>query len=150
MSQKWTLVYVDEAEDSKTKGLYTPYQIHLARAFFVRSRMPMGRVVTIVGGRNLVLKTFDKSNNNQYFFLDPATKTIKSVGNQAYSWDIQNSGKSSNLQVWRTNARWFQLFKYDNGAIVNVKDGRALDVSGNHDRENQNIVMFKRHNALNQ
>lgn len=25
-----------------------------------------------------------------------------------------------------------------------------MDVSGNHDRENQNVVMFKRHNALNQ
>jgi hypothetical protein len=33
---------------------------------------------------------------------------------------------------------------------VNVKDGRAMDVSGNHDRENQNVVVAKRHNALNQ
>jgi len=31
-----------------------------------------------------------------------------------------------------------------------VKDGRALDVSGNRDRDNQNVIVFKRHNALNQ
>jgi hypothetical protein len=31
-----------------------------------------------------------------------------------------------------------------------VKDGRALDVAGNRDRENQNVIVFKRHNALNQ
>lgn len=109
----------------------------------------MGRVAAI-RGTNLVLKTFSRTDNNQFFFLDPSTKTIKSVGDQSKSIDIQNSGSSANLQVWRTNARWFQLFKYDKGAIVNVKDGRAMDVSGNHDRENQNIVMFKRHNALNQ
>jgi len=33
---------------------------------------------------------------------------------------------------------------------VNVKDGRALDVSDNKDREGQNIIIFKRHNSLNQ
>jgi len=33
---------------------------------------------------------------------------------------------------------------------VNVKDGRAMDVSGNKDVEGQNVVVTKRHNALNQ
>lgn len=31
-----------------------------------------------------------------------------------------------------------------------MKDGRALDVSNNRDRDGQNIIMFKRHNSLNQ
>jgi hypothetical protein len=110
----------------------------------------MQRVLTVVGGRNIVIKSHNRSDNNQIFFLDPATKTIKSVGKNTHSIDIQNSGRSSNLQIWTTNARWFQLFKYDNGAIVNVKDGRAMDVSGNRDREGQNVVMFKRHNSINQ
>jgi hypothetical protein len=112
--------------------------------------MPMQRVITVTGGRNLVTKTHNRQDNNQIFFLDPATKTIKSVAQNTKSIDIQNSGGSANLQIWNTNARWFQLFKYDNGAIVNIKNGKAMDVSGNHDRENQNVVMFKRHNALNQ
>jgi hypothetical protein len=148
--QKWRIQYVDEAENAKTTGLYGPYQIHLGRAFIIRSRLPMQRVITVVGHRNLVIQTHDRSNQNQIFFLDPRTKTIKSVGSNSKSIDIQNRGSSSNLQVWETNARWFQLFKYDNGAIVNIKDGRAMDVSGNKDRENQNVIIFKRHNALNQ
>lgn len=147
--QKWRIQYVDQAEDAKTSGLYTPYQIHLGRAFVIRSRLPMQRVVTIVGGRNLVIKTHDRANQNQIFFLNPKTKTITSVASNNKSIDIQNSGGSNNLQIWSTNARWFQLFKYDNGAIVNVKDGRAMDVSGNKDRDNQNVIVFKRHNALN-
>lgn len=33
---------------------------------------------------------------------------------------------------------------------MNIKDGRAMDVSGNVDREGQNVIMFKRRNTLNQ
>jgi len=112
--------------------------------------MPMQRVLTVSGGRNLVIKSHNRQDNNQIFFLDPGTKTIKSVAQNTKSIDIQNGGGSNNLQIWNTNARWFQLFKYDNGAIVNIKDGRAMDVSGNRDRDGQNVIMFKRHNALNQ
>jgi hypothetical protein len=95
----------------------------------------MQRVLTLSGGRNLVIKSHNRQDNNQIFFLDPGTKTIKSVAQNTKSIDIQNSGGSSNLQIWNTNARWFQLFKYDNGSIVNIKDGRAMDVSGNKDSE---------------
>jgi hypothetical protein len=109
----------------------------------------MQRVLTVVGGRNLVIKTHNRQDNNQIFFLDPATKTIKSVAQNTKSIDIQNSGSSSNLQIWNTNARWFQLFKYDNGAIVNIKDGRAMDVSGNRDIEANNVIVAKRRNSLN-
>jgi hypothetical protein len=150
LCQKWSIDYVDQAEDRKTTGLYVPYQIHLGRAFIIRSRMPMQRVLTLTGGRNLVIKTHNRQDNNQIFFLDPDTKTLKSVAQNTKSIDIQGSGTSSNLQIWNTNARWFQLFKYDNGAIVNIKDGRAMDVSGNVDRDNQNVIMFKRRNTLNQ
>lgn len=145
------MTYVDRAEDVKTKGLYAAYNLHLGRPFYIRSRLPMQRVVTVVGKRNLVLKTMDRTNPSQVFFLDPSSKTIKSVANDHSSIDIQGGGSSANVQIWTTSGRWFQLFRYDkSGAFVNVKDGRALDVSGNRDRENQNIILFKRHNSLNQ
>lgn len=105
--QKWRIQYVDTYEDQKTSGLYTPYQIHLGRAFIIRSRLPMQRVITIVGSRNLVIQTLNRTNQNQIFFLDPRTKTIKSVGQSSKSLDIQNRGGSTNLQVWETNARWW-------------------------------------------
>ena len=105
--QKWRIQYVDTYEDNKTSGLYTPYQMHLGRAFIIRSRLPMQRVVTVVGGRNLVIQTLERTNQNQIFFLDPRTKTIKSVGSSTKSIDIQSKGGSTNLQVWETNSRWW-------------------------------------------
>jgi hypothetical protein len=59
--------------------------------------MPMQRVLSVTGGRNLVMKTHNRQDNNQIFFLDPGTKTIKSVGQNTKSIDIQNSGSSTNL-----------------------------------------------------
>jgi hypothetical protein len=110
----------------------------------------MQRVLTVVGGRNLVQATLNRQDNNQIFFLDPGTKTIKSVAQNTKSIDIQNGGSSNNLQIWNTNARWFQLFKYDDGYVVNIKDGRCLDVAGNVDHENRNVIVYRRHTGLNQ
>jgi hypothetical protein len=59
--------------------------------------MPMQRVVEVVGGRNLVMKTLDRTLETQIFFLDPQTKTIKSVKHKDQSIDIQNAGISANL-----------------------------------------------------
>lgn len=79
LSQKWNIVYVDQAEDNKTSGIYKPYEIQLSKPFIIRSRMPMQRVISIVSGRNAVIKTHNRSDQSQIFFLDPGTKTIKSA-----------------------------------------------------------------------
>jgi hypothetical protein len=67
----------------------------------------MRRVIEVVGGRNAVLKTLVRNRNTQKFVFDGTTKTIKSWAYRGRSFDIQNAGRSSNLQVWTTNARWF-------------------------------------------
>jgi hypothetical protein len=41
-----------------------------------------------------------------------------------------------------TNARWFQLFRLENGKLVNEK-GKVMDVQGGHDRNNANIQVHK-------
>jgi len=33
--------------------------------------------------------------------------------------------------------------------IVNIKDDRAINVAANQDRENQNVIVYKKQNALN-
>jgi len=63
--------------------------------------------------------------------------------------NIASNGRSNNLEMITTNARWWQLFKYNNANIVNEK-GKVMDVSGNRDVENQNIHMWNKHNGLNQ
>lgn len=111
--------------------------------------MPTGRVIEVVGGRNLVLRTVKKERSYQQFFFDATTKTIKSQAYKNKSIDIQNGGRSTNLQIWTTNARWFQLFRFKNGYLVNER-GQVIEVQGNQDRENANIAMGGKKDALNQ
>lgn len=60
----------------------------------------------------MALRKFERNKQTQQFYLDANTKTIKSVAYKDKSWDIENSGQSSNMQIWKTNRRWFQMFKY--------------------------------------
>jgi len=109
----------------------------------------MKRCVEVVGGRNVVLKTVSKGRNTQQWFFDSNTRTIKSQQFKDRSFDIQNAGRSNNLQVWKTNARWFQLFRYRDGYMQNEK-GKVFDVSGGHDSENRNVILWNKHKGLNQ
>jgi hypothetical protein len=66
----------------------------------------------------------------QQFYLDGETKTIKSQTNKDQSWDIANSGKSTNMQIWKTNARWFQLFRYSGDKFINER-GQVVGAQSN-------------------
>jgi hypothetical protein len=150
VNQKWDVIYVDEAAALATSGLYKPFGLHLGRPFYIQSRMPMQRVLEVVGGRNVVASSMDRARESQIFFLDPKSKTIKSVKHKDRSIDIQTGGASSNLQAYSTNARWFQLFRYENGYFINIKDKRVFDIANGDDNEGQNVMVWKRHGTLNQ
>jgi hypothetical protein len=100
-------------------------------------------------GRKLVIKT-KNGFNSQIFYFDQVTRTIKSHANKGWSWDIQNAGRTNNLQMWSTNSGWFQLFRYSGYNWVNVKNHKVLDVSGGKDSEGQRVQVWKRHNGANQ
>ena len=108
-NQQWKIVYLDsiKAGDVKKSGLDSNFGFYRHRPFFIVSRLPMKRVIQVVGGRNLVLKTRVNGRNTQKWVFDSKTKTIKSYHYSDRSFDIQNAGRSHNLQVWKTNARWF-------------------------------------------
>ena len=55
-NQRWTVVYLDKAEDIQTKGLNADFGFHIGKPFYFRSRLPMKRVVECIGANNLVLK----------------------------------------------------------------------------------------------
>lgn len=50
--------------------------------------------------------------------------------------DISNGGSGPNVQIWKTNARWFQLWRYRELHVINER-GKALDVLGGIDEENR-------------
>jgi hypothetical protein len=79
--------------------------------------------------------------------LDAKTKTIKSVAYKDKSWDIQDMGKSTNMQIWKTNGRWFQMFKYvgdkfqnERGNWVGVQNKENIVVSNVQHRWNVRYV----------
>ena len=89
------------------KGLNRHFGFYINRPFYIMSRMPMRRVVEVVGGRNLVIKRVVTNRNTQKWIFDQASKTIRSVAYRGRSFDIQSSGRSSNLQITTSNSRWW-------------------------------------------
>lgn len=150
VNQKWNVIYVDEAANQASSGLSSAFGLHISRPFIIQSRMPMQRVLEVVGGRNIVANSLDRTKETQIFFLDTNSKTIKSVKYTGQSIDIQNAGASANLQIFTTNARWFQLFRYQDGYFVNIKDKRVFDITKGEDAEGQNVMVWKKHGSLNQ
>jgi len=109
--------------------------------------MPDHRYIDLIGN-NLVIKT-PNARTSQIWYFDQTTKTVKNKSNNR-SFDIQSSGRSSNMQVWNTNSMWWQLFKYEGENIKNVQNNKCFDVTGGKDMEGQNVQVYSRHNKANQ
>lgn len=65
--------------------------------FYASSKSNSGQTIEVLGGRNLGLRKFERNKQTQQFYLDSATKTIKSVAYKDKSWDIQDAGSSTNM-----------------------------------------------------
>jgi hypothetical protein len=102
------------------------FGFYVERPFHIVSQLPGRRYLDIIDRRNIVIKT-PNSYDTQVWWFDQRTKTVKSK-KYGESFDIQNAGKTHHMQIWGTNSGWFQIFKYNGQNIVNVKDGRVLDV----------------------
>jgi hypothetical protein len=76
--QKWRVVYLDTMARERIKGLNSNFGFFINRPFYIVSKMWMNRVVEMVGGRNLVIKTRVMNRKSQQWFFDQKSKTIKS------------------------------------------------------------------------
>jgi hypothetical protein len=54
------------------------------------------------------------------------------------------------MQVWRTNAGWFQIFKYEQDYFMNLKSKKVLEVSGGLDVEGQKVVVNEKEYSIAQ
>jgi len=147
-NQRWKVVYVDEATPDQTKGLNKDFGLFVNRPFFIISRLPMERAIEVVDGRKVVINT-RADRNAQHFIFNPKTKTIDSIAYKGKSLDIQNDGRSNNLQVWNTSSRWYQLFRLKGETLLNEK-GKVIEVSGGHDDDGQNVQVWKSNQGLGQ
>jgi hypothetical protein len=106
-NQRWRVVYVDKSKKIVTKGFNSRFGFHINRQFYIRSRMPMKRVVECISANNLVIRRYVKGRTAQRFWFDNVSKTIKSQHWKNRSMDIQSNGGSSNLRMTTTNSRWW-------------------------------------------
>ena len=104
-NQRWNIVYLDKVVKQKS-GLNSKFGFYINRPFYIVSSMPMRRVLEVVGGRNVVIRRRSNRNTQRWVF-DQKSKTIQSFAYRTRSFDIQNAGRSANLQIYYTNSRWF-------------------------------------------
>jgi hypothetical protein len=106
MNQKWRIIYVDKMKPEPKKGqLNTEFGLYVERPFHIVSQLPSHKFLDVLGS-NLVIKT-PNGRKSQIWWFDQKSKTIKSQWRRHQSIDMQNAGRSRNLQIANTNSGWF-------------------------------------------
>lgn len=108
LNQRWKIFYLDEKKEEPTTGLDVDSGLHRNRAFYIISRLPGKRAIQVNhGNSHLKIMKFKRDEQSQLFYFDHLTRTIKSQQYKGKSIDIQSSGRGRQVQIWRTNARWW-------------------------------------------
>jgi len=105
-SQRWKIVYTDnmgdQAYDKKGK-LDRDFGMIALEPFYLRSKLPMQRVVECVGANNSVIKKWANGRKAQQLRFDPVSKTVRGMYWTSYSL----SQEGANLRCRSMNSRWF-------------------------------------------
>jgi hypothetical protein len=106
LNQQFDVIYHDEWKRDPIKGeLNKEYGLYVERPFYIITRMGSGRYLDLINNKNFVVKTRN-GRRTQIWWFDQKTLTIKSKLN-SYSWDIVNSGRGRDMQIYSTNSRWW-------------------------------------------
>jgi hypothetical protein len=106
LNQQWDVVYVKEMKAAPKPGSWDKeYGFRIGVPFYISTALPSARVMDL-SGRNIVIKRKTGASSQQWFF-DWKTKTVKNNRQKGWSFDIQNAGRTNNLQAWNTNSGWF-------------------------------------------
>jgi hypothetical protein len=87
-AQKWNVLYVEDREKDRTKGMNNEYGFHINRPFYLRSRLPFQRVIECIGANNVTLKRWRNNVRQQQWYFDEVSKTIKNNYWKSHSLDI--------------------------------------------------------------
>jgi len=77
-NQRWKIIYKADAEKEQTSGIDKDTGFKINKPFYIKSRMPLGRVAEAIGANNVTLKTKRVNVKGQQFFYDGVSKTVKS------------------------------------------------------------------------
>jgi hypothetical protein len=104
--QRWRVIYVDEYKGEPTKGQFNKkFGLYVERDFYVVSSLSGKRYLDLINNRNIVIKTRNGRRTQVWYFHQQSLTIRTRYNNQ--SWDIKNSGKTNDMQIWSTNSNWF-------------------------------------------
>lgn len=139
-NQQWIVEYVDA--DWVQNGIIPD------KPFRILSKMSAGRALTR-SGSNVVIQNVNKSNYNQQFVFDSMTGSIQPKKDGSVALDIGEQGRNRYARFDKEQDIWYQHFQLKGEYLMNER-GLVLDVAGGKDRNNQNVLVWKRHKGQNQ
>jgi hypothetical protein len=106
LNQQWDVIYADEYPEEPKKGeLNEKFGLYVERPFYIQSAMGTHRYLDLINNRNMVIKTPNGRNTQIWYFHQQSLTIRTKLNNQ--SWDIKNSGKTKDMQIWSTNSGWW-------------------------------------------
>lgn len=140
LNQQWKIEYVDA--DTIQNGLIPD------KPFKIISKMKAGRAITR-SRNNVIIKDANKGDKDQEFVFDSQSGSIQPRRDHTLSMDIGEEGRNRYAQFAKEKDIWYQHFQIKGEYMVNER-GLVLDVAGGRDKNNQNVLVWKKHNGLNQ
>jgi hypothetical protein len=103
VNQRWKIIYVDEYEKEPTKGqMNKKFGLIVDKDFYIVSKLSSHRYLDLINNRNMVIKTPNGRRTQIWYFHQPSLTIRTRYNNQ--SFDIKNSGKTNDMQIWSTNS----------------------------------------------
>jgi len=127
-NQRWRIVYVDQFKE-QTKGLVDEFGLFANRAFYIRSRLPNRRMAECQGNYDVRQRRWRNGETAQQWIFDPVKKVIRSKkwSNRVLETSNHSNGLG-NMRCYTPSSRWWQLFKYDDSQLVNIKQSISMEV----------------------
>jgi hypothetical protein len=79
----------------------------MMRPFYMRSRLPMKRVIECVSNAYVRIKKYAKGRKAQQWVFDGTSKTIQGNYWKNRAIEITSNGGSSSLRMNSVNSRWW-------------------------------------------
>jgi len=107
-SQEWKVVYLDKSKEEKSDGFNEEYGFFGNRNFYIRSRMPMRRVMRCHGAGWIHLNRWVKNRKDQLFFFDEKTNTVRNGQWKTHAIERYSNGGHPYLRATSSiSSRWW-------------------------------------------
>jgi hypothetical protein len=108
VNQKWNIIYLDKAGKIESKGLNEEFGFHINRPFYIRSMMPMRRVMRCHGAGWIHLNRWVKGRQDQIFWFDEKTKTVRNQQWKTHAIERHSNGGHPYLRATSgITSRWW-------------------------------------------